>query len=33
MSKVLFESKVKIEGSFFKKYLVLDEKKFEIKKK
>lgn len=33
MSKVLFESKVKLEGSFFKKYLVLDEKKFEIKKK
>ena len=33
MSKVLFESKVKIDGSFFKKYLVLDEKKFEIKKK
>ena len=33
MSKVLFVSKVKIEGSFFKKYLVLDEKKFEIKKK
>ena len=32
MSKVLFESKVKIDGSFFKKYLVLDEKKFEIKK-
>lgn len=33
MSKVLFESKVKLEGSFFKKYLVLDEKKFEIRKK
>lgn len=33
MSKVLFESKVKLEDSFFKKYLVLDEKKFEIKKK
>ena len=33
MSKVLFESKVKLEGSFFNKYLVLDEKKFEIKKK
>ena len=33
MSKVLFESKVKIDSSFFKKYLVLDEKKFEIKKK
>ena len=33
MSKVLFESKVKLEGSFFKKYLVLEEKKFEIKKK
>ena len=33
MNSVLFESKVKLEGSFFKKYLVLDEKKFEIKKK
>lgn len=33
MSKVLFESKVKLEDSFFKKYLVLDEKKFEIRKK
>lgn len=33
MSKVLFESKVKLEGSFFKKYLFLDEKKFEIRKK
>lgn len=33
MSKVLFESKVKLEGVFFKRYLVLDEKKFEIKKK
>ena len=33
MSKVLFESKVKLEGAFFKRYLVLDEKKFEIKKK
>lgn len=33
MSKVLFENKVKLEGVFCKRYLVLDEKKFEIKKK
>lgn len=33
MSKVLFESKVKLESYFFKKYLVLDENKFEIKKR
>ena len=33
MNEVLFESKVKVDGAFFKKYLFLDEKKFEIKKK
>lgn len=33
MSSLLFESRVKLNGSFSKRYLVLDEKKFEIKKK
>lgn len=33
MNSVLFESKVKLEDSFCKRYLVLDDKKFEIKKK